>query len=320
MKFKMISVMVLVCSVLLLAVEPVDYSLDSNWAVKTSDISHKVDVFFVHPTTYGSPSNGQLNADLNDQKLNKRTDGTIQRQASAFNDTANLFAPRYRQMNIEVLSMSEEKKNYYIEMPVADVKAAFEYYLENLNGGRPFILASHSQGSNVLQLVLLENPKLIDYDKIVAAYLIGWTFTDKQIKEIGLELCDSPSQTGCLITWNTIAADGKSPTLLEGARCVNPLSWTNDTKQYPASMNECSRVLTNSGKYESYTNLTSARINSCGGLEIAELDSQIKAKLSMNMGPTCYHPYDYDFFYCNIAKNAALRCKEYLGGGSVSED
>jgi hypothetical protein len=160
--------------------------------------------------------------------------------------------------------------------------------------------------------MLLESPQMLEGKKLVAAYLIGWSFSDEQLEKMGLPLGEKPDQTGCVLTWNTIAPGGNSPTLKEGARCVNPLSWTSNTAQYPASMNICSRIQLNDGSVITPTNFTAAKINSYGGLEIPAPQPQIQAKLNMMMGPSCYHPYDYDFFYCNIAQNTALRCKSYL--------
>ena len=35
-------------------------------------------------------------------------------------------------------------------MPYDDITAALDYYFENCNGGRPFIIAGHSQGSSMV--------------------------------------------------------------------------------------------------------------------------------------------------------------------------
>jgi hypothetical protein len=43
-------------------------------------------------------------------------------------------------------------------------------------------------------------------------------------------------------------------------------------------------------------------------------------QLNMSMGPSCYHRYDYDFFFQNIADNAALRCKQYLSEHQIDDE
>ncbi|WP_421901440.1 DUF3089 domain-containing protein [Maridesulfovibrio sp.] len=295
-----------------LPAEP-DYSKDKFWSIKDENIKHKVDVFFVHPTTYGPPANGRLIADLNDQKLNHVTDrDTVQWITAAYAGSCNVFAPRYRQMNIEVLQMDDQHLQEYLKTPVADIEAAFKYYLNNLNNGRPFILASHSQGSFVLQTLLRNKPKLLDKNKLVAAYMPGWTFTNQDLHDLGLKLSEKPEQTGCLITWNTIGPDGISPTIKNGARCVNPLSWNTATDEFPASMNIKAKIFLSPGKKLLIKNFTAARINEAGALEIPTPKGEVAKQLNMSLGKEVYHRYDYDFFFYNVQKNVKQRCEAYL--------
>ena len=292
----------------------IDYSKSKNWSKKCDVINNEIDLFFIHPTTYGPPSNGLYNADINNEKLNRYTDiSAVERMAAAFSDNCNVFAPRYRQVNIEVLAMPEKDQEKYLAMPTNDVKEAFIYYLENLNNGRPFIIASHSQGSNVMQNVLFNNPNIFDKEKLVAAYMPGWTFTDEIIAKLGIPLGESPTQTGCILTWNTVGPNGTSPTLSEGGRCVNPLSWSTDKTNHPASENSGAIIyIEKDGSNIEVPNFTSAKINEIGGLEIPTPNADIYEKLDMPMGKECYHKYDYDFFFNNIKDNVALRCKTYL--------
>lgn len=297
---------------------PIDYSNNNNWSI-TDTVTHEIDVFFVHPTTYRPPSNGKYIADINNQKLNKETDlYAIQQMTAAFSENCNIFAPRYRQVNIEVLSMTDDKLEEYSKTPIADIKEALSYYLENINNGRPFILASHSQGSFVLQSILIENPDIINLKKLVAAYMPGWTFPDEIIEKIKIPLGTTPDQTGCLIVWNTIGTEGSSPVLNEGARCVNPLSWTTDLQEYPDTMHKGARILFNDHNNVEVDNFTSAKINNYGGLEIPIPDQDIIDNINMSMGPDCFHSYDYDFFFHNIMENVSLRCRTYLDKNQVN--
>ncbi|MFW5489238.1 MAG: DUF3089 domain-containing protein [Desulfovibrio sp.] len=295
-----------------------DYSRPDRWAIQAQNITHPVDVFFVHPTTYGPPSNGKLNADLDDAKLNALTDRMAVRwMTAAFSDHCNVFAPRYRQMNIEVLAMSEQDRARYLEVAIRDVQAAFAYYLEHLNQGRPFILASHSQGSNVLLDVLLRHPNMLDKSKLVAAYMPGWTFTAANRNALGLHLGTAPDQTGVLLTWNTVGPDGKSPTVSKGATCVNPLSWTTNTKEVPTSANKGARIYMESGNPLTIDHFTAARIADQNGQQVLEIPTpkpDVLKQLNMSMGPEVYHRYDYDFFFNNIRDNVATRCAAYLKG------
>ena len=65
--------------------------------------SDKVDIFFVHPTTYlDSARPYGWSASFNDYKTNLKTDyPTLLNQASVFNEAGRIFAPRYRQAHIK---------------------------------------------------------------------------------------------------------------------------------------------------------------------------------------------------------------------------
>jgi hypothetical protein len=193
-----------------------------------------VDVFFIHPTSYLDPEASASNGSFNDARLNEKTDNeSILFQASAFNHY-RVFAPRYRQAHI---------RSYYpgpndtamalaaFELAYQDVKAAFLYYLNHENGGRPIILASHSQGStHAIRLMkeLFDGKPL--QKQLVAAYAIGMYMPVNSFTS--LPVCAEPTQTGCVIGWRTFRQDYVPPFVEKEplkSIVVNPLSWKTDT-------------------------------------------------------------------------------------------
>ena len=135
-----------------------DYTKDTSWAALpgredsadviptglTLDVNAKVavDVFFVHPTTFISPSN--WNQPLDNDRANEITDSWVMRdQASVFNGCCDVYAPRYRQATLYSFTDTSEVKNgeQALELAYGDVKTAFKYFVDNHNEGRPFILA-----------------------------------------------------------------------------------------------------------------------------------------------------------------------------------
>lgn len=285
-----------------------DYSLDTSWSIVTKKPVKAFDVFYVHPTTYGAAELG-LNAPIDNKDICGLTDATVLSQVSVFKNECNIYAPRYRQVSIEVLGMNAEEGEPYLMVAENDTVAAFRYYLKHYNNGRPYILASHSQGSDVSLRFLKKYRDLVSNDQLVAAYLIGWTFTDEDLKQIDLPLALTPEQTGALITWNTVGKGGKSPTLLPGANCVNPLTWTVTADYESASLNHGAVIELNDGTVAEINNFTSARINEAGGLQIPT--PTIVDKLNMRMGKEIYHRYDYAFFYNNIVENVSVRCNAW---------
>jgi hypothetical protein len=284
-----------------------DYSKKSCWLYVEGNPVKTADVFYVHPTTYMDTGDG-MNASLNNKKANVGARRAFERQATAFRNSCNIYAPRYRQASIKVLTMSEKERAKYLAVGMKDAVKAFKYYLKHYNKGRPYILASHSQGSQVVRDFLIKHGNLIDKKRLIAVYAVGYTFTAEDLKKIGLPLAVKADQTGGIITWNTIGKNGKSPVINPGALCVNPLSWNNAPEEQPKSKNIYARIQLKNGKYFTIQHFTSARIGKNGGLIIPEPAPAVREKLSLGMGAEVYHGYDYDFFYGNIVENVAERC------------
>jgi hypothetical protein len=192
-----------------------------------------VDVFFIHPTSYTATEKSfGWNANLEDAALNGKTDyGSILYQASIFNQAGRVFAPRYRQAHLSAyfpknLSDSMEAMKAF-EMAYLDVKTAFEFYLANYNGGRPIVIASHSQGSTHAKRLLKEyfDNKTLK-KKLVAAYVIGMVFDPNYLTSI--PVCQTPDQTGCVCAWRTYKNDFIPP-FVEREQIhsivINPLTW-----------------------------------------------------------------------------------------------
>ena len=304
---KLFALIVLSAGIFCSAQKP-DYSRESCWLRLDKNPQKAFDVFYVYPTTYMNDKDG-MNASLDNEEANKGAESAYQRQATAFKKICNIYAPRYRQASIKVLSMSEKERSKYLSIGLEDVRTAFKYYLKHYNKGRPYILASHSQGSQIVRDFLLKYGSLVNKKKLVAVYAIGYTFTAEDLKKIGLPLAVKAGQTGGVIVWNTVGKNGKSPVVAPGALCVNPLSWTDSHTEEPKAKNIYARILLENGKFLKIPHFTSAKIDARGTLVVPA--PSIIGKLKMGMGPEVYHGYDYDFFYGNIVENVAVRCKAW---------
>jgi hypothetical protein len=292
---------------------PPDYRSAYYWVMRDDNPDKPFDVFFMHPTSYFTTNTG-YNASFFDEAVRPATDITTQTKVSVFESTCNIYAPRYRQVSIVALTMPPEDTGPYYQVAESDMLDAFNYYIDHCNNGRPYFLASHSQGSDLMLRFFRKHRDLIDNHLFVGAYCPGWTFTDNDLEDINIPLAVSSTQLGGLVTWNTIGVGGLSPTLLPGARCINPLAWTPATNEAPASMNICAVIYLTDGTVTNIPNFTSAYIDNNGGLVIPTPDAIIN-NLSMSMGTNVYHSYDYAFFYSNIVENIALRCTTWSESG-----
>jgi hypothetical protein len=271
-----------------------DYAKDSS-----------VDVFFIHPTTYTNDAPVQWNADMADKALNEKTDNTtILYQASAFN-RYNVYAPRYRQAHIEsyyTTDTANAKKAF--DLAYSDIKAAFEYYMQNYNQGKPIIIASHSQGTTHSKRLLkefFEGKEL--QKKLVAAYILGIPVDPEYFST--LQPCHDSLQTGCFVTWRTFRR-GYEPNYAPSSRksvVVNPLTWTTDTLYAPVSLHKgavlrkFNRVEHGVGDAQVYKDL----------LWI----SRPKFKYSRFYNTQNYHIGDINLFYLNVRENLVQRVAQY---------
>lgn len=301
-----------------------DYSNENNWSalpwkndsaddVPTDKYTNKqdkavVDVFFVHPTTI-SKAYGKWNADLTDEKLNKKVDNLpIHHQASVFNGSGRVFAPRYRQANYEAfMTLGTSNSNKALALAYSDVKAAFLYYLENWNEGKPFIIAGHSQGSfHNIQLVkeVIDTTALLN--QMVAAYLVGMPVVKTDFKNC--KPCQQEDDTNCFLTWNTMKKKSYPQFYEEyfkNAICHNPLSW--ETNEFYCSEDYHEGMVPKEFR-KFYKNMHGAKVHK-GVLwvDAVKIPGIPFSRLVKN-----WHIGDYNLFYGNIRENVAVRVNEYL--------
>lgn len=296
------------------------------------------DVFFIHPTTY-----------LKDDRWNVPIEAPTElgaavllNQASAFNGCCRIYAPRYRQATLAGLG-----NDGAVDLAYGDIRRAFLYYLAHENHGRPFILASHSQGT--LHLVRLLQDEIIGtplQKRMVAAYAIG-AYVPDTLAKLGLPICEAAQQTGCVLSWNTnergllgmVKLTGHprywwqgayiTPKTPPAAVCVNPLTWTSKGAA-PASDNLGGETLPKPMPAETahavtlpepQRAVTGAQCrDTVLRVDVSWFNLAFQDKLSLLYGS--FHLMDYGLFYQNIRQNAILRVAAFenrqgtQGGGA----
>jgi len=300
---------------------PPDYGKSSNWAalpdrqdtadsvpensaLQDGQSSASADVFFIHPTTYYRSYSG--NADVQDDKLNEFTDDqSMRKQASVFNGSARVYAPRYRQAALHnFFKRDASKSRKAFEIAYADVRRAFVFYLENYNNGRPVIIAGHSQGSMHGAKLVKEFFDGTDLQpKLIAAYLIGYNIP-KQTYNF-LPVCEEPGATGCIVSFNTYGWEA-SPNYVDYSQaiCVNPLSWKqNDELE--------GRAAHRGGVPRTFDGLDANMIDCKCNRGILWI-SKPKERGYLMMGGKNYHLMDYHLFYMDLRSNVEDRIGRYL--------
>jgi len=307
----------------------VDYSREESWAalpwrkdladslprkdLQNGQMNAAVDVFFIHPTIYtGSAAENKYywNADVLDSAMNASVDGSsILFQATVFNGSCRVFAPRYRQAHISAFyTRDRQSAEAALELAYRDVKEAFQYYLDNFNNGRPYIIAGHSQGTRhggkLLKELIEPNSQL--KERMVASYLVGLPVPPDYFSS--LPLCNDPDDINCFVSWCTFQSGYYPPNFsssgYDSALCVNPLSWKADTLPI-------SRAANLGGITWKFTKIVpqinDARVHQ-GMLWIHE--PRVPGRLFINLKN--YHVADYNLFCFNIRENVKQRCDAYM--------
>jgi hypothetical protein len=288
----------------------------------------KVDVLFIHPTTYLTGSEPNAHYDEAGPTSSQIDQGVLRLQASAFNACCHIYAPHYRQATISAfLSGDDAQAMAAFELAYADVLRAFDYYLKHENHGRPFIIASHSQGSlhamRLLQERIARQPL---QRQLVVAYAIGYDIPE-DIERTGIPVCRSATQTSCLVGWNTVkeGISGRTRAAhhliwLEGryqhldARtliCVNPLNWkTGATAPAQLNLGALPAVRASEALLPPVPQLTGASCEA-GLLRVSIPLRQRHGFINVMTLAGSYHVFDYSLFYANIRVNVRARISAY---------
>ncbi|WP_229201706.1 DUF3089 domain-containing protein [Arsenicibacter rosenii] len=288
-------------------------SIPAGAPVQDGQKQATADVFFIHPTIYtGKPQGPSAwNADVADAVMNKWVDqSTILNQASVFNGSCRVFAPRYRQAHYySFLTKNKADKEKALELAYEDVKAAFLYYMNHHNRdaagkARPIIIAAHSQGTVHARRLLAEffDDKPLK-QQLIVAYLVGIATPADIFKTIPAG--EAPDQTGCFVSWNTFSRNYVPAYYTDGlnkALCTNPLTWSSSDKYAEYSLNKGGV----GPKFNLLASPADAQVHD-GLLWIGRLHVPGAALLRTKI----WHRADYNLFWMNIRENVAQRIQAY---------
>ncbi len=299
-------------------VNPLDYSKSSNWIYTESNPAKDVDVFYVYPTVFTGP---EMIADINSEEYRAGARFMYEGQATAFETVGNMYAPYYRQSSLAIMEKSvAEKEAVFHKEPLTDLYAAFEYYINNYNNGRPFILAAHSQGSNLLMYFLKEylvqRPDI--YNRMVAAYLVGYDITQTYLDQNPtIKFADTSYDTKVIISYNTEAVniDGPNPVMADGIGiAINPLSWTRKTTLADSSLNLGTYIeRASKDGYDVKSGFADAQINSRGTISCSTINPDDYYNAGGSFPKGVLHGQDFQFYYFNLRANAQMRVDAYFG-------
>jgi hypothetical protein len=278
-------------------------------------VEAEVDVLFFHPTTFLFDEG--WNSPIDHAVATARVDqGVFKHQASVFNGCCRVFAPRYRQATLAAfLPQSGANGPRALDVAYGDVKRAFEFYISEYNEGRPFILASHSQGTrHLIELlgdVVATHPAR---ERLVAVYAIGFPLPlsryESSYGDIGP--CQAPDDFGCVVSWGAWGEGGPHPpNRPKELQCTNPLSWEPNGKAVDGAENDGSLVgaILHDPLPEPIPGAIGAQCRD--GVLWAAVPEE-GYFYERRRPPNNYHNMDYSLFYMDLRANATTRVEAYL--------
>ncbi len=169
---------------------------------------HRFNCFYVYPT---ASNESTVNADLTVQPAET---AVATDQAARFSSVCDVWAPMYRQITVNGLSVANTTDPGAYGVAYRSVLAAWRDFITHDDDGRPVIFIGHSQGS-VMLIKLLEGQ--IDPDPrlralMVAAIIVGGNVTVPIGRTVGatfqnLPLCTAEDESGCVIAYSSFPSE-----------------------------------------------------------------------------------------------------------------
>lgn len=293
-----------------------DYALPENWAYFAEGENKEADLFLVCPTV---DTRDEYNMSVSDEKLRRKFVAALNMERGIYEDSARMYAPYYRQAALKVYLLDADRREPYLALAYSDVSAAFRWYLENENQGRPIILAGFSQGADMCFRLLEEyfgDEALAE--RLVAVYALGWACTEEMTARCPqiIPAC-AADDVGVVISFDCEAPDvGDTFIYPAGQRAfsINPLNWKTDGT--PADRSE------NLGACfpDSDGNIVREEIGLCGCyidtdrgvLKVTDVSAADYPAAVPGLPEGAYHIYDYQFFFRNLRQNVQERLESFL--------
>lgn len=316
MKIMLLLVLAAFCS-LASAQEP-DYADAGSWAYWRVGENKPADLFIVCPTV-DLGTGGNKNMNLADNEAKKNFYGALNMERGIYEQYCRMYAPYYRQAVLADYDLPANEAEPYFNLAYKDVRAAFVYYMQHENNGRPFVLAGFSQGAEMCLRLLKEfgNEDFVK-NNMVACYAIGWRFTPQEAEKYPyIQPAKCADDLGKVIIFNSEAPEVTSSAIVpEGLKTfvINPLTWSCGSQKALKTLNAGACFTDYSGTVvREVPQLTGCYIDSKRGtLKVTDVDKKEFVPGLPLFTEGVYHIYDYQFFYRNLQKNVNLRIKTFM--------
>tara|TARA_A200000159_G_C7312521_1_gene335267 strand:+ start:45 stop:1139 length:1095 start_codon:yes stop_codon:yes gene_type:complete len=315
---------------------------DNN--LKVNRNKNDVDVFYIHPTGCFEQT---WNSDMSkNHSTYERTEIMLSNQVTPFNDSCNIYAPEYRQATYYSYFAKDSDGTKAHDLAFEDILNSFNYFIENFNDRKPYIIMSHSQGALHAQRLISKYIQDTDLQKrMICAYVIGYIIPEKEYETLFPSIPKSVNfnDTNCLLSWCTVAEGFKrarertifwKPSgwdleyMDQRIYGINPFSWNNSNEWI--SQPEChSSIITKADNYDFADRLSSLHSRSNKSIQyssVQDFTSALNSKTGLleARGPLVdrykkiryfngdLHSYDVMLFWGCLRKNIKDRINAFI--------
>lgn len=203
-----------------------------------------VDVFYIPSTWefdwYTEDSTVCHYADITNQKHLDNMSIEMRKVAKYMADGNRFYSPFYRHITLNTWATLNEDtiRARYHKVSFIDIQTAFNYFLDNYNEHRPFILAGFSQGGKSV-VELMKTMSEETRNRMVAAYVLGYKVTGEDIANAPwIRAAQDSIDTGVTICYNSVSHVKYTKDILckGNVMCINPVNWRTDST--PATLHD----------------------------------------------------------------------------------
>lgn len=299
------------------------YSDPSMWYVGGRDsVSSVVDVFYIAPTCVWDwqSADGTISHYMNvtDSAQRASVASSDLLACRLFGNDCRFFAPYYRQITMNSWFEPAEEIERRYALAHSDVVSAFNYYMEHFNGGRPFVIAGHSQGAKAVIELLKHTLTPAQRSRMVAAYVFGFSISRAELAAYpALRPATGADDTGVIICYNSVSdVAAECPLFADNVVCINPLNWRTDSVYAPPSSNPGSVFFSADGSADTLRHTVGARLDEATStLVIDGLDDDRYYIPSIgSLFPRGnYHVNEINLYFLSLQANLRHRIGVFLG-------
>jgi hypothetical protein len=169
-------------------------------------------------------------ADVWNPKHRERMSREIDKAAAYMAPGNRFYSPYYRHTTIEAYQSRSDSVVYARTRPsMKDVCHAFDYFQQQRNHNRPFIIAGFSQGAQAV-VELLKYMDAKTYSELAGAYVMGYKITDEDLASCSqIKPAQGADDVGVTICYNTVKDVKYIIPIISDTRVgINPVNWAID--------------------------------------------------------------------------------------------